>query len=284
LVVPTFGSAYEVAIYLNKKGLLKQICKKLKIKNKKIDLNPLKKYVAIEKQKSKLTIGILGNSESFDSFVSINEAVKHAAISKGFNAKTSWFPFNKTGAEQQWLNTISGAIVCEDLQFSKKKLSIIRQLREKNIPLLGISAGSHLCLIEFLRNAAGNKNANSPEIDAKTTSPCTVLKPLTLGEHSTKLSNNSLSKKIYNKKIVKERYRYYANINPKTIRQCKKYGLKPTGISLKKGEIDFVEYSKNSFYLLTMAHPEFRSRPLKPHPLFKHLIENAEKYSRKKEN
>lgn len=270
---PNFNTIYESPKYLEKNGLPLQIVRKLGLKNKKPVLKKWNNFSTVLQQKPITKIGVLGTSESLDSYGSINEAILHAAAFFGQTVEIVWFPKEKA-LLKNWANSISACIVCEDLQFFSEKIRAIELIRKRKLPILGISAGSHLVLIEFLRNVVRIKNANTEELSNQPKTSCTVIESFKRGQFPTTLVQGTLTQKIYSKTQVYETHRHIAEIKPEMIEKLEKYGFIVSGKSTE-GKIDFIEKTGNEFFVLTQSHPEFNSKPFLPHPLFKELLKNA---------
>jgi len=158
--------------------------------------------------------------------------------------------------------------------------------RENNVPLLGICLGLQVSVIEFMRNACGEKKAHSTEFDEHTSCPVVAImenqKSVThkggtmrLGEYPAQLSVGSLAFSLYNTNMVSERHRHRYEVNPIYHETLEHYGMCLSGMSPDGMLVEFIELPNHPYFIATQAHPEFLSRVEKPHPLFAGLVKAA---------
>jgi CTP synthase len=287
---------YEIPLLLEK-NLIKNILNKFKlkyIKNKNKDWEMFIKN--IKKIKKDIKIGIIGKYFDIgdftlkDSYTSVIEAIKHASWNNNVNPIIEWIDskelenYSKTNKLLQY----NGLIVPGGFGKSgiEGKINAIKFARENNIPYLGLCYGMQLAVIEYARNVCNLKNANSSEINPKSKHKVVHIiekqkeflknknygATMRLGNYKAILKNNTIVKKLYNKSKIIERHRHRYEINIKYINILEKKGLIFSGKSENKLLMEFIELKNHPFFVATQAHPEFKSYPLKPAPLFNGFI------------
>ncbi len=280
---------YEVPLLLKKQGYHILLTKKLNLSYREPDLSEWENFVEkIKKPRKRVKIAMIGKYTKLkDSYMSIIEALKHAGAWLGIGPDLLWIEAtdierNKIDIEDALLN-VQGAVILPG--FGKRgaegKIKAIKFLRENNIPTLGICYGLQLMVIEFARNVSGLKGANSTEIDPTTPHPVIDLLPeqksiktlggtMRLGARPLHLVPGTTIHKLYGgASIVYERHRHRYEVNPKYVNLLIEKGLIVSAWS-EEGLVEAIELSPkdHKFYLATQAHPEFKSRPLKPSPIY----------------
>ncbi len=158
------------------------------------------------------------------------------------------------------------------------KIKAIKYVRENNIPFLGICFGFQLAVVEFARDVLSLKDANSTEINPSTTYPVITMLDdqkrvvqvggtMRLGSQKIILKEGSIANKIYGSKVIYERHRHRYEVNPEYVDALQKAGLVISGVS-ENGLVEFIELPNKKFFVATQAHPEFKSRPMSPSPLY----------------
>jgi CTP synthase len=215
--------------------------------------------------------------------MSISEAVKHAAAFNGVRAEILWIDaekiINNDTMAISMLRNSNGIIILPGFgaRGVEGKIAAAKYARENNIPLLGICYGFQLAIIEFARNVVGLKGAHTTEVDPNTPHPVIDLLPeqkqieklggtMRLGAQEIRLIPNTLAYSLYGSSIIYERHRHRYEVNPEYWDKLQSHGLIFSGWSPDKRRVEFAELSNHPFYLLTQAHPEFKSRPEKPSP------------------
>lgn len=296
---PDLDSIYKVPLLFEEQGFTEQILRRL---NLGYQPNRMKKWESlvnnINKASEKLRIGIVGkyfDIGSFvleDSYISVIEAVKHACYCNKRKPEIGWIDSKsfETGKDLSYLDSFDGIIVPGGFGSAgvEGKIAAIKYCRQHNIPFLGLCYGLQLAVIEFARNVCGLKDAHTTEISPKTKHPVIDLMPeqignikssnyggtMRLGAYPAKLKKGSQVHGLYGKDLVYERHRHRYEVNPKYIPTLEKHGLVFSGTSPDGRLMEFLELPGRSFRA-TQAHPEFKSRPGKPSPLFNGLIRDA---------
>ena len=233
------------------------------------------------------TIGITGKYVTVrDSYASILQAIEHASIANGVSAKIKWIDTQEIEEKKitvkEVLSGIQGIIVPGG--FGKRgtegKIACIRYARENNIPYLGLCYGFQMALIEFGRNVLKLHDANSTEINPDCKHKVIDLLPeqkaieglggnMRLGAHDMDITKGTMAYTLYGKKTkVKERFRHRYEFNPDYIAQYEEKGVVFSGRSPKAPIMQIFELKGHPYFVGTQAHPEFRSRPLTPSPLY----------------
>ena len=291
---PDISSIYEVPVNFEKDNLGKIILQKLNLKSKVKNLRRWHKLVEnIRSSKKSVKIGIVGKyfgTGDFilsDSYLSVIEAIKHAAWFLGRKPEITWLSaetYEKTPAALEELKKFDGIIVPGG--FGKRgvegKILAINYVRNNNIPFLGLCYGLQLAIIEFARNACGLKAAHTTEVDSKTNMPviCTmpeqfqnILKKnlggsMRLGAYECRLVKGTLAYNLYGQDVISERHRHRYEVNNTYRKILERNGLLVSGIHKKGNLVEVIEIQKHKFFVASQFHPEFKSRPLSPHPLF----------------
>jgi len=250
----------------------------------------------------KVTIAVIGKYiELQDAYKSIYESLIHAGIfndSRVIVKRIDSEDIEEQGAENV-LKGISGILVPGGFGYRgiEGKIAAIRYARENNIPFLGLCLGMQCSVIEFARNVCGMKDANSTEFKPKAKHPVISLLveqknikemggTMRLGAYPCKIKPNTLASKVYKTALISERHRHRYEFNNKYRALLEKNGMVFSGIYPKKNLVEIVELSplKNkdhAYFIAVQYHPEFKSKPDKPHPLFRDFIKAALKTASK---
>ena len=291
------SSIYEVPLSLEKEGLGKIILEKLGIKANQPDLERWKKiYNILKKPAGEVKIGIVGKYVDLkESYKSLTEALIHGGIGNNVDVKFNWVDAeeleNENGLKQ--LGNCDGILVPGGFgdRGIEGKISAVRFARENKVPYFGICLGMHCATIEFARHVANLKNANSSEFS--TTSPYLVIDLLPnqnikgdkggtmrLGEYPCQLRKNSNAYTAYGKREIEERHRHRYEFNNMYRIQMEEAGLKISGLSPTGNLVEIIELEDHPWFLAGQFHPEFKSSPMKPHPLFKDFISSSIKFQK----
>ena len=294
---------YEAPISFNKENLDKQVLEYFKIKSKKkVNLNPWKKITKIILHTKKtINIAIIGKYvELKDAYKSLDEALTHGGIDN--NSKINLVRIDsenlKISEIKKKLKGVSGILIPGG--FGKRgtegKIEAIKYAREKKIPFLGICFGMQMAIIEFARNKLNIKKATSSEFGfggipiigliSEWNKDGKLIKgtdkdlggTMRLGLYEAKLKDNSLIRKIYKSKSIHERHRHRYEVNIDYKDQFEKNGLIFSGLSPDKKLPEIIELKNHPWFIAVQFHPEFKSRPLAPHPLFSSFIKAAKNH------
>ncbi len=293
---PDAKSIYDVPITFEKEHLGNTLIAKLGLTARRKDLKEWRRLVGrIARATVPLTIGIVGKyfgSGQFilaDSYISVIEAVKHAASAVGRRPEIVWLDaerYEQSPTAVKELSGYDGVIVPGGFgsRGIEGKIRAIQYLREKKIPFFGLCYGMQLAVVEFARHAVGLKGANTSEVNPRTPYPVIDIMPeqkknlaakdygatMRLGAYPAILASGTMARRAYNARQISERHRHRYEVNPVFIARLTKRGLIFSGSSPDRRLMEIAELpqTKHPFFLGTQFHPELKSRPLKPHPLF----------------
>jgi len=286
-------TVYEVPQVMDDQNLGDNLLSKLNLKEKGFDMKVWQDFVARTKNLERdVTIGIVGKyTDLRDSYISIVEALKHAGYALNARVEPLWvesLDLEDDPSQIKMLDDAHGILVPGGFgkRGSEGKMAAIRYARENDVPFLGICFGFQLAVAEFARNVLDLKDANSSEIDPDTKNPVIDILPeqkevkqmggtMRLGEIPLEIEDGSLALKIYGKSEVGERHRHRYEVNPDYFEVFTKNGLRFSAKSDGAKRMEILELPSHSHYLATQFHPEFKSRPLKPAPVFKAFVEAA---------
>lgn len=295
-------SIYQVPLSFHAQGLDVKLLQKLGLPDRKSDLRAWKKLVtkALAPDKKPLTLSVVGkyfktgDYNLRDSYAALFEALDHASIAKGVELKINYI--NSERVEKEGTDILKGsdAIVVPigwGARGTEGKIQAIQYAREHKVPFLGLCYGLQLAVVEYARNVAGLHGANSTEIDDKTKYPVVYIIPeqqrnvdarayggtMRLGAWDCQLTEDTLAHEIYGETMISERHRHRYEVNNQFVGELEKKGLVFSGWSPTEHLVEFIELpkSKHPFFLATQAHPEYKSRPLSPHPVFLAFIQAA---------
>jgi CTP synthase len=296
-------NVYAVPLLFEEQDLCKKILYKLGLRRDRNDLKTWKSYIAkIRRLDKKVKIGVvgkyfdIGSFKLSDSYISVIEAVKHAAWNNNLYPDLQWIDskvFEKKPEKLSSLKSLDGIIVPGGFGLSgiEGKISTIKYAREHNIPYLGLCLGMQLAVVEFARSVCNLTGANTTEVDKKTTYPVIDFIPeqvkvicesrygatMRLGAYPALLKKDSVVQRLYGKNKVFERHRHRYEVNPEFIELLEEKGIVFSGRSPNGILMEFMELPNHPYFVATQAHPEFKSRPMKPSPLFDGLIKVAKK-------
>lgn len=285
---------YEIPLTMEKLGLADVACKYLKLENKKPDLAKWTAMVNKYKNPKKcVKVAVVGKYvELKDAYISIHEAIEHAGYNQDTKVKIDYI--QSEDYDTAILGEYEGILVPGGFgdRGIDGKLNAIKYARENNIPYLGICLGMQTACIEFAKNVLGHENATSTEFDKTTDYPIINLMEeqedivdlggtMRLGTYPCKLKKNSRAYSLYNSELINERHRHRYEFNNKYRDEFENAGMKITGTSPDGKYVEVVELEGHPFFVASQYHPEFKSRPDKPHPLFfgwvNAVLENSKK-------
>jgi CTP synthase len=293
---PDLDNIYKVPLILEEQEMTKKALKKLGLSPRKKDMEEWEDLVKkMESAKKTVNIAITGKyTELHDSYVSIMESLKSSCGKLGVKLNVKWIETtdieNNRIKAGEALKGTDGIIVPGGFgpRGTEGKIECIRYARENKIPFLGLCYGFQLASIEFARNVCGLKNANSTEIDPKTSHPVIDLLPeqrkiykkggtMRLGGHDVIIKGGTGANKIYGSSKTRERFRHRWEFVPNYREKIECKGLVFSGHD-KSGEImQILEIPGHPFFMASQFHPEFTTRVLKPNPLFFNFVKAASK-------
>ncbi|OGR50983.1 MAG: CTP synthase [Elusimicrobia bacterium GWA2_62_23] len=294
---PDAPSIYDVPLVLKKQGLDEQIMMLLRLRSGKWDFEEWTDFTTRLKHScaaAPVRIAIAGKYTKLkDSYKSLTEAVLHGAIANGVKADFDYVDVEAEDFKAR-LAKADGLIVPGGFgdRGIEGKIEAVRYAREHNLPFLGICLGMQCATIEFARNALGLKRAHSAEFDAKTPHPVVDLMAeqkgvkdkggtMRLGAWPCDIKKGSLAAKIYGALSISERHRHRYEFNGKYAAQYARKGMEISGFNKKTGLPEIVEIKKHPWFVGVQFHPEFKSKPLMPHPLFFSFVAAAVKNKKK---
>jgi len=294
---------YELPVYLERQNITEKILNYLNLPFNGTDLKDWHKL--LQKIKNNLTqkckIGIAGKYlKLMDSYLSLFEALKHAAFTLNCEVKIKAIPVDEIIEKDvsKVLKNLDGLVVPGGfgIRGFLGKLKVAQYARENNLPFLGICFGMHAVLVEYAINVCNLSKATSREIEPDTSFPLIdLLKEdsyieekggtMRCGLHSIKIKKNSRAFRIYQNTLIKERHRHRYALNNDYIEILEKNGLCITGVSKDNRNIaEIIEIKQHPWFLAVQFHPEFISRPLQPHPLFVDFIDTCLKLKKGRDN
>ncbi len=302
-VIPSYdvGSIYQVPSLLSKSKLDDLVIKNLNIKStKKKDLSKWTNFEVLESRaKEELNIFIIGKYVHLkDSYKSLYEAIYHAGVHNKVNVKIKWIDsetINKKNVDELLMKA-AGILIPGGFgnRGISGKIEAIRYARENQIPFLGICLGMQLSIIEFTKNVLKMKNSGSSEFGKHTNNVISLMTEwskknqkitrtkendlgatMRLGSYPCYIKHKSLASKIYKKKLIHERHRHRYEVNPKYRSSIEKKGLVFSGFSKDKKLLEIIENKNHKWFLGVQFHPELKSKPFKPHPIFFSFIKNS---------
>ena len=285
---------YDIPLIYKKEGLGAIILKKLKLKDRQDDSDDWEKWVKRAKGLSKeVRIGIAGKYISHsDAYKSLFEALFHAGVANHVKVKLDLIDSDHlaNGDLKESFQNIQGILVPGGfgIRGIDGMIRAVEYARINDIPYFGICLGMQVATIEFSRNVLGLKGAHSSEFDPQTGHKIFLkLKELKniedmghnmrLGAYSCILRKNSLAFKIYKQEKISERHRHRYEFNPEFEYMLENKGMHISGKNPERNLVEIVELSGHPWFLGCQFHPEFKSRPLQPHPLFVSFIEHAKR-------
>jgi CTP synthase len=300
---PNVESIYDIPLNLEREKLSDRILAKLALRPRGNNLGPWRSFSRTIRSSAKaVRIGVVGkyfDSGDFmlaDSYISVIEAVKHGAAAAHRRPIIEWIEseqFEKNPAAVKQLAKYDGIIVPGGFgsRGVEGKITAIKYIREHKIPYLGLCYGMQLATIEFARHKASLKGAHTTEIDPVTPYPVIDIMPdqkknmaeknfgatMRLGAYPAAIDERTVAFAAYGKHLISERHRHRYEVNPKYIETLKKHGLVFSGFSPDRRLMEIMELprSVHPFFVGTQFHPELKSRPLSPHPLFKAFMKAA---------
>lgn len=286
---------YEAPLAMEKEHLAQVACECLHLPCPEPDLTDWTAMVdALRHPTSKVHIAIVGKYiQLHDAYISVVEALKHGGIASHSVVELKWVDselVNDANAAE-YLSDVDGILVPGGFgdRGIEGKISAIRYARENNVPFLGLCLGMQMAIVEFARHVIGYDDAHSVELDPNTTHPMIHLMPdqdgiediggtLRLGSYPCILDKDTKAYELYGDETIHERHRHRYEVNNDYREVLRQAGMTLSGISPDGRIVEMIELKEHPFFLATQAHPELKSRPNRPHPLFRGFVAAALEY------
>lgn len=288
---------YRVPMFMREEKLDEIVLSKFGYKNlPKSDLSKWEAFLeTMEHLKQKINIALVGKYvELQDAYKSILEAFIHAGVANECKVNVHYIHSEHITDDNvaEYLNGMDGVLVAPGFgeRGLEGKIKAIRYVRENNIPFLGICLGMQMSVVEFARDVLGLSDAMSTEVEPNTAHPVidlmedqktTTIKggTMRLGAFKCCIEKGSLAYKIYGKEAISERHRHRYELNNEYVDILNKHGMKTSGRNPETGLTEIIELSNHPFFLGVQFHPEYKSTPENPHPIFKAFVAAAVKYN-----
>jgi len=283
---PDLDDIYDIPIKMHEEGLDSSVNTRLSLNSKDPNLTQWKQMLSLKKGvQQNIKIAILGKYFGLpDSYMSVVEALKHACLQNKVNLDLLWIDADNFDLDE--LKKLNGVVVPGGFGYRgiEGKILAIEFLRKNKIPFLGICLGLQCAVIEFARNVCGISDANSTEFSQTTKNPVIDLLPnqnlenddigasMRLGTYPCKIQSDTTANKIYNNEIVYERHRHRYEVNNKFRKNLEDNGLIFSGLSPDEDLIEMIELKDHPYFVASQFHPEFKSRPWEPAPMFNSFI------------
>ncbi|RBP37049.1 CTP synthase [Garciella nitratireducens] len=284
---------YQVPLLLEKEGLAKLVCQKLGLECQQADLTEWVEMVERAKKhlEKKVTIALVGKYvELRDAYLSVAEALNHGGVSNNVDVEIRWIHSEELDYQniEKQLKDIDGILIPGGFgnRGIEGKIAAVKYAREHKIPFFGICLGLQVAVIEFARNVAHLEKAHSSELYSETPYPVIDLMPeqrdvdekggtMRLGAYPCKLIQGSKAYQAYGQEVIYERHRHRYEFNNQYRELLQEKGLIISGVSPDDRLVEIIELPDHPWFIGCQFHPEFKSRPNRPHPLFKNFIKAA---------
>ena len=283
---PDLDDIYDVPIKMYEEGLDAAVNKRLALNSDSPDLSRWNEMLSLKNGVNKnVKIAILGKYFGLpDSYMSVVEALKHSCLQNKVNLDLVWIDADNYEIED--LKNLNGVVVPGGFGYRgiEGKIGAIEYLRKNKIPFLGICLGLQCAVIEFARNVCGISDANSTEFSQTTKNPVIDLLPnqdlqaddvgasMRLGTYPCKIQPDTMAKDVYNNEIIYERHRHRYEVNNKFRNELESKGLVFSGLSPDEDLVEMIELKDHPYFVASQFHPEFKSRPWDPAPMFNSFI------------
>ena len=292
----TCSTIYEVPLLLQEEGLDRIVMQKLGLEDRFCDMKEWTVMVDRIRETNasdrEIKVALVGKYVALhDAYLSVVESLYHAGYEAGVQVKIKWIDSEDLESPGCNLNEVFGDVqgVVIPGGFGSRgvegKIAAIRYVRENNIPFLGLCLGMQCAVIEFARHVCGMKEAHSKEFNDATPYPVIDLMEdqedvtekggtMRLGQYPCKLKEGTMARRLYgNQEIVYERHRHRYEVNNELRPQMESQGLIISGTSPDNRLVEMIELQNHPYFAATQAHPEFKSRPTRPHPLFQGFVQ-----------
>ena len=308
---PDLSTVYEIPLVLHEQGVVKRILQKFNLPSKEPKLTEWRKFVEKVKSPKKKTVNVAivgkyfgtGDYQIRDSYAALMDAIDHASWQLGVEVKTQWIDAEKVETDGiKVIGNPDGIIVPIGWgeRGAEGMIAAADHARKNNIPYLGLCYGMQLAAVAFARSVLGYEDANTVENDPKGVNPVIYLIPsqkeimerrsyggtMRLGGWEAVVKKGTKAWDLYEKYdqfidkkkgLTSERHRHRYEFNNKYAEEFEEAGLVISARSVKEGLVEIIEVPGHPFYVGTQGHPEYKSRPLKPHPMFLGFIDSASK-------
>jgi CTP synthase len=283
---------YAVPLALHDAGLDAVVCRELHLETAEPDLEGWRSMVDhMARPSGNVTIGVVGKYVDLpDAYLSVVEALRHGGTANDVSVEVRWIPSDAVDGllAESYLTGVDGILVPGGfgIRGVEGKIQSIRHARENDIPFLGLCLGLQCAVIEYARNVVGYKDANSTEFDPTTSHPVIDLMEsqqevedkggtMRLGIYPAKLDDGSLAARLYGEPLIYERHRHRWEVNNRYRKDLEEAGLVMSGVSPDGRLVEMIELADHPFFIASQFHPELKSRPDAPHPLFAGFIRAA---------
>lgn len=283
---------YEAPLAMEKERLAQVVCECLELPCPEPDLTDWQTMAeSLHTPEGEVTIALVGKYiRLHDAYISVVEALKHGGISNRVTVNIKWIDSEAVTDEtiDEIMQNVNGILVPGGFgdRGIEGKIQAVTYARTHNIPFLGLCLGMQLSIVEYARNVLGCKDAHSIELNPATTHPVIALMPdqngvediggtLRLGSYPCVLDKTSNAYRVYGEETIYERHRHRYEVNNDYRAALIEHGMKLSGLSPDGRIVEMCELPSHPFFIATQAHPEFKSRPNRPHPLFKGFIAAA---------
>ena len=287
---------YEAPLAMEEENLAGVVCECLHLDCPKPDLKEWSEMVDyLRHPNTEVTVALVGKYiQLHDAYISVVEALKHGGIYSRATVNIKWVDSETVTADnvEELLGGVSGILVPGGFGHRgvPGKIEAIKYARTHHVPFLGLCLGMQLAIVEFARNVLGHRDAHSAELDPDTTHPVIHIMPeqigiedlggtLRLGAYPCVLDTDSRAYKMYGRQEISERHRHRYEVNNDYREELSASGMKISGLSPDGRIVEMIEIPEHPWFIATQAHPELKSRPNRPHPLFRGFIEAALEYA-----
>ncbi len=286
------GDIYEVPLAMKAAGLDAVVCRELGLETEPPDMEAWQTMVQRGRDADRpVTIGLVGKYVDLpDAYLSVVESLRHSASANGAKLEIRWIPAEEVDGllASSHLQDLDGILVPGGfgIRGIEGKIEAIRHARENAVPFLGLCLGLQCAVIEFSRNVLGHRGAHSTEFDPTTTDPVIDLMEdqadvedlggtMRLGIYPARLTPGTRTQSLYGEEVIYERHRHRWEVNNRYRKELEEAGLVFAGKSPDDRLVEIIELPDHPYFIATQFHPEFKSRPDNPHPLFKGFVAAA---------
>ena len=297
---PDVASIYEVPLNLEAQRLDQIICNRMDLPFGDIDLSAWRRMVdGIYNAKDEVRIALVGKYTGLkDAYKSIIEAFVHAGVNHGVKVEIDWVSAEAVADDgpSVHLARVDGLLIPGGFgeRGIEGKIAAVRYARETNIPFFGICLGLQMAVIEYARTVLGLNKANSTEVSSETPDPVIALMSeqegiedlggtMRLGSYPCKLAEGSLARRLYGQELIHERHRHRYEVNNHYRERLSEAGLRFSGTSPDEVLVEMIEVPGHPFFIGVQFHPELKSRPARPHPIFDGFVGAAAQHRRQRD-